>query len=159
VNFKITYCKYHLLRRSQWPSGLRRGSTAGRLLGLRVRILPGAWMFVLCMWFSKDKRQETRTVRTREVQRSTKRERKRILPEAWRSVSCECCVLLGRSLCDGPITRPEESYRLWCVTVCDLEILRSRRPWPVLGCCARGRRKVHSDETAHKGMEKKYIFN
>ena len=35
-------------------------------------------------------------------------------------VYCECCVLSGRGLCDGLITRPEESYRLWCV-VCDLE--------------------------------------
>jgi hypothetical protein len=29
------------------------------------------------------------------------------------------CVLSGRGLCDGLITRPEESYRLWCVLVCD----------------------------------------
>ena len=29
----------------------------------------------------------------------------------------ECYVLSGRGLCDGPITRPEESYRLWCVWV------------------------------------------
>ena len=35
------------------------------------------------------------------------------------SVSCECCVLSGRSLCDELITRPEKSYRLWCVVVCD----------------------------------------
>ena len=34
---------------------------------------------------------------------------------------CECCVLSGRGLCDELITRPEESYRLWCVVVCDLE--------------------------------------
>ena len=34
-------------------------------------------------------------------------------------VCCECCVMSGRGLCDGPITRPEESYRLWCVIVCD----------------------------------------
>jgi len=34
-------------------------------------------------------------------------------------VCCECCVLSGRGLCDEPITRPEESYRLWCVVVCD----------------------------------------
>jgi hypothetical protein len=27
--------------------------------------------------------------------------------------------LSGRSPCDGPIPRPEDSYRLWCVTVCD----------------------------------------
>jgi len=29
-----------------------------------------------------------------------------------------CCVLSGRGLCDELITRPEESYRLWCVVVC-----------------------------------------
>jgi len=34
---------------------------------------------------------------------------------AWMSVSCVCCVLSGRCLCDGPITRPDESYRTWCV--------------------------------------------
>jgi hypothetical protein len=39
----------------------------------------------------------------------------RIPPRAWRSVSCECCVLSGRGLCDGPITRAEESY---CLCVC-----------------------------------------
>jgi hypothetical protein len=51
------------------------GSAAARLLGLWVRIPPGAWM----------------------------------------SVSCECCVLSDRVLCDGLITRPEESYRMWLV--------------------------------------------
>jgi len=34
--------------RFQWPRGLRRGSAAARLLGLWVRIPPGAWMFVCC---------------------------------------------------------------------------------------------------------------
>jgi hypothetical protein len=67
--------------RSQWPRGLRRRSTAVRLLRLWVRIPPGSWMFVCC----------------------------------------ECCVLSGRGLCDELITRPEESYRLCCVVVCDLE--------------------------------------
>jgi len=33
------------------------------------------------------------------------------------SVSYECCVLSGRDLCVGLISRPEESYRLWCVWV------------------------------------------
>jgi hypothetical protein len=28
-------------------------------------------------------------------------------------------VLSGRGLCDGPIPRPGESYRLWCVSECD----------------------------------------
>jgi hypothetical protein len=82
----VTYTKFHSnwkIRvnvvkqgcRSQRPCGLRRGSVAARLLGLRVRIPPGA----------------------------------------WKSVCCECCVLSGRGLCDGLITRLEESYRVWCV--------------------------------------------
>jgi len=33
-------------------------------------------------------------------------------------------VLSGRGLCDELITRPEESYRLCCVVVCDLETSR-----------------------------------
>ena len=37
------------------------------------------------------------------------------------SVCCECCVLSGSGFCDGLITCPEESYRLWYVAVCDLE--------------------------------------
>jgi hypothetical protein len=28
---------------------------------------------------------------------------------------CECVCVLGRGLCDWPVPRPEESYRLWCV--------------------------------------------
>jgi len=64
--------------RSQWPRGLRHRSVAARQLRLRVRIPPGALMFVCC----------------------------------------ECCVLSGGGLCDELITRPEESYRLWCVVVC-----------------------------------------
>jgi len=79
--------------RSQWPRGLRRRSTAARLLRSWVRMPPGAWT----------------------------------------SVCCDCCVLSGRGLCDELITRPEESYRLWCVVVCDLETSWMRRPWPTGG--------------------------
>ena len=78
------------------PSGravYRRRSAAARLLGLWVRIPPGAWM----------------------------------------SVCCDCCVLSGRGLYDELITRPEESYRMWCVVVCDRETSRMWRPWPALG--------------------------
>ena len=53
----------------------------------------------------------------------------RIPPGAWMFVCCECYVLSGRGLCEGPITRQEKSYRLWCV-VCDLETSWMRRPWP-----------------------------
>jgi hypothetical protein len=42
--------------RSQWPRGLRRGSAAARLLGLRVRIPPGTWMSVSCeSWVLSDR--------------------------------------------------------------------------------------------------------
>jgi len=34
----------------------------------------------------------------------------RILPRAWSSVCCECCVLSGRGLCYELITGPEDSY-------------------------------------------------
>jgi hypothetical protein len=48
-------------------------------------------------------------------------------------VCFECCVLSDRGLCDELITRPEESYRLWCVVVCDVETSRKRKPGPALG--------------------------
>ena len=51
----------------------------------------------------------------------------RIPPRAWMFVCCKCCVLSGRGLYDGLITRPEESYRLWCVAVCDQETSKTRR--------------------------------
>ena len=57
----------------------------------------------------------------------------RIPPEAWMFVCCECCVLSGRGLCDRLITRPEESYRLWRVVVCDQETSKTRRLKPATG--------------------------
>ena len=74
-------CEIQELRRTQWSRGLRRKSAAFRLLGLRVRILPRAWMFV----------------------------------------SCECCVLSGRGICDGPIPRPESPNDCVCVFVIECE--------------------------------------
>jgi hypothetical protein len=71
--------------RSQWPRGLRRGSTAAHLLRSWFRIPPEAWIFV-------------------------------------------CCVFSGRDLCDELITRPQESYGLWRVVVCDKETSWTRRP-------------------------------
>jgi len=38
-------------------------------------------------------------------------------------------VLSGRGLCDELITRPEESYRLCCVVVCDPETSRMGAPY------------------------------
>jgi len=66
----------------------------------------------------------------------------RIPPGTWMFVFCECCVLSGRGLCDELITRPEESYQLWSVVVCDLETSRMRRPWPALGRSATAKKKI-----------------
>ena len=60
-------------------------------------------------------------------------------------VCCECCVLSGRGLCDGLITCPEESHRLWRVVVCNQETLNEEakaRYWVVkytttMGCHSR----------------------
>jgi hypothetical protein len=48
-------------------------------------------------------------------------------------VCCECCVLSGTGLCDGLITRPEESYRLWRVVVRHQETSKTRRLKPAKG--------------------------
>jgi hypothetical protein len=55
----------------------------------------------------------------------------RIPPGALLFVSSECCVLL----CRGPwirlITRPEESYRVWCVWVWSWSLDNEEGPDPV----------------------------
>ena len=64
----------------------------------------------------------------------------RIPPGAWMFV---CCVLSGRGLCDGLISRPEESYRLLCGIVCDLENLKNEEAMTRVGS-QRHRKKVYS---------------
>jgi hypothetical protein len=58
-------------------------------------------------------------------------------------VCCEWCMLSGWCLCDELITRPEESYRLWRVVVCDLETWWMRSPWPIGGCRAKNEQTCH----------------
>jgi hypothetical protein len=53
----------------QWPRGLKHGSAALHLMGLRAQMPPGA----------------------------------------WKSLCCECCVLLATGTCVGLIVCPEES--------------------------------------------------
>jgi hypothetical protein len=72
-------------------------------------------------------KEQAGTVKRKKEVRKKYKERKReelqekIPPETWISVSCRCCVLPDRVLCDGPIFLPEKSNRLWCVTVCGIE--------------------------------------
>ena len=65
-------------------------------------------------------------------------------------VCCKCCLLSGRGLCDGLVTRPDESYRLWRVVVCDQETSYARRLQPrqraakyksTVGCSARRKKR------------------
>jgi len=68
----------------------------------------------------------------------------RITPGDRMSVCCEYCVLSGRGLCDGLITRQEESYRTSSVVECDLETLWMRRPWPTEGCRAKKKKNAEN---------------
>ena len=109
LNFHY-YLVYLGLSPSQWRCGLRRGFTAVRLLRLRVRFPPGHGRFSLV---SGDCQVEVSATGRSLVQRSPM------------DVCCECCVLSGRGLCDGPITRPEESYgclSVVSVVCCQVEV-------------------------------------
>jgi len=61
---------------------------------------------------------------------------------AWISVSCECCVLSGRGLCVGLITRAESP------TGCGVSQYNREAslgwPWPTRGCCATGKKKYEN---------------
>ena len=54
-------------------------------------------------------------------------------------VSVVCCQV---EVYEELIPRPEESYRVWCVVVCDLETSRMWRPWPTGDCCARRKKNI-----------------
>jgi hypothetical protein len=73
---------------------------------------------------------------------------------AWMFVCCECCVLSGRGLCDELITCPEESYRLWCVVVCDLENLKNEEAMNRVGS-QRHRKKRYAIILRVKGQHVK----
>jgi hypothetical protein len=51
-------------------------------------------------------------------------------PTGGMNVCYVCCVLSGRGLCEGLISRLEKLYGVCCVVVCDLETSSMRRPWP-----------------------------
>jgi hypothetical protein len=80
-------------------------------------------------------------------------------PAGGVDVSCNCCVLSGRGPCVGVTNRPEESYRLWCVVVCDRVVL-IMRPWPTRGCCSRGRGLIPSSKwpsCRNSGVDKTFL--
>ena len=123
---------------SQWLLSLRCRSATARLLSLCLRIPPGAWTFVCCGCCVSSGRGLCDGLITRPEEsylvwcvwsRAVKGVGLQPLAcwdcgfESHRVgtyVCRECCVLSGRGLCDGLITRPEESYRVWCVWSRDL---------------------------------------
>jgi hypothetical protein len=78
-------------------------------------------------------------------------------PGAWMFVCCECCVLSGRGLCDELITRPEESYRLWCVVMCDLENLKNEEAMTRVGSQRHIKKKLYYNTTGMPCLKKKVI--
>ena len=52
-------------------------------------------------------------------------------------------MLSGRGLCDELITHPEESYRLCCVVVCDLENLVNEEVMTRVGSQRHRKKKVN----------------
>jgi len=65
-------------------------------------------------------------------------------PAEGMSISCECCVLSGRGLCDGPIPLPE-------VSECDIETSTMRRP--------RLTRTVQTRKKVGNGNSRKEFFH
>ena len=100
---------------------------ADHLLGLRVRISPGH-RCMCCVLYSKDKKAKHQDNQDNEVRIMYKERTKESFAGGMNICLCECCVSSGRSLYDGPIPRPEEFYRLWCVILYDLETSIMR--WP-----------------------------
>ena len=84
----------------------------------------------LWYYFAECRSQWPRGLKRRSAVARLLRSWVRIPPGAWMFVCCECCVLSGRGLCDELITCPEESYRLWCDVVCDLENLKNEEGRP-----------------------------
>jgi len=61
-------------------------------------------------------------------------------------------VLSVRGLCDELITRPEESYRLWCVVVYDQETLKNEEAMTRAGSQRHGKKKSVDSECQRRAV-------
>ena len=95
--------------------------TCDKLLVTGGRDVINLWLYCYATVHQRCRSQWPRDLRRGSAAARLLRLWVRIPPGVWMFVCCECCVLAGRGLCDELITRPEESYRLWYVVVCDLE--------------------------------------
>ena len=74
----------------------------------------GADVCDVCKDKGTNKDKQDNETSTEKVQRKTREGRQEKKKYRWGhgSVPCECCFSLGKSVCEGPIPRSEESYRL-----------------------------------------------
>jgi len=86
--------------------------------------------------------QWLRSLRCRSAAARLLRSWVRIPQGAWMFVCCECCVLSGRGLCNELSSRPEESYRLWCVVVYDIENLKKEEAMTRIGLQCHRKKKL-----------------
>ena len=77
-----------------------------QLLILRQLCLRGSYIWRR-YWWSRSGRRRSAASRLLGIAGS--------YPAGGMDLSCECCALSGRGLCNGPIPRPEEAYRVWYV--------------------------------------------
>jgi hypothetical protein len=89
------------------PSSLRRGAKAHRLLGLRVRIPPGAWMFVLCV-VSEDKKIKCTTIKTKKQEWIKQEQRTKKVPsgEMYSAPVHTRLLCTGCRVCFPGVKRP-----------------------------------------------------
>jgi len=74
--------------------------------------------------------------------------------------------LSGTGLCDELITRPQESYRLWCFVVCDLETPKNEEAMAHWGLLRQKKKNVtrvslyaSQDNVRHKQVTDLNILN
>jgi hypothetical protein len=103
-----------LIRRSQWPCGIRRGHKPAWLLGFRLRNPMTAWMFVCCA---------------------------RVCVCVCVCL-CLCFVLVAASATSWSLVQSSPIGRE-CLIVCDLDTSTKRWPKPELGCRATGGKEVY----------------
>ena len=115
MNTKCNYTHVNNINMTMTDFFVRLSDSKHRLLRLQIKY--------------NCRSQWPRGLRRRSVAARLLRSWVRIPSGAWMFVCYECCVLSGRGLCDELITRLEESYRLWCVVVCDRETSRICAPY------------------------------
>ena len=124
---------------------LRQRNTSGHWHS-NVLSEKGQWMLYLDRIRRQSRSQSSRGLRRTSAAARLLRLWVRTPPVSWMSVCCEYGMLWGRVLCDELIPRTEESYRLCCVVVCDLEGLWMRRIWPTGGRGGLSRQKKEKEE-------------